>query len=137
MSAASAVLRRQMTEIRPPRPPLSTALAGLRGRCPECGEGRLFRRFIALPPRCEACGLDYGFADAGDGPAVFVTLIGGFVTLAFTLWFEFSFAPPWWMHALVSLPLVVVVCLLLLRLTKGLLITLQHRTSAAEARLDV
>ena len=54
---------------------------GLRGRCPRCGEGRLFQGFLDLRPRCEHCGLDYGFADAGDGPAVFVILIGGFIVV--------------------------------------------------------
>ena len=44
---------------------------GLRGRCPRCGQGRLFRGFLSLQAACEHCGLDYGFADAGDGPAVF------------------------------------------------------------------
>lgn len=116
--------------------PVSAALAGLAGRCPACGKGRLFHGFIALRPACEACGLDYGFADSGDGPAVFVTLLGGFVALAAVLWFEFAIEPPFWMHLVVSLPVTVLVCLALLRLMKGLLIALQHRNAAAEARLD-
>ncbi|MFD1704196.1 DUF983 domain-containing protein [Methylopila henanensis] len=114
----------------------ATAAAGLLGRCPACGRGALFDGYIALKPACESCGLDYGFADSGDGPAVFVTLIGGFVTLAFALWLEFAFEPPMWVHLVVSLPAVVLVCLALLRLMKGVLIVLQHRNAAAEARLD-
>ena len=62
-----------------PSAPASPALAGLLGRCPACGRGRLFKGYIAMPPACEACGLDYGFADSGDGPAVFVMLIAGFL----------------------------------------------------------
>jgi uncharacterized protein (DUF983 family) len=54
---------------------------GLRGRCPQCGEGHLFRGFLTMRPRCESCGLDYSFADAGDGPAIFVILIGGFIVV--------------------------------------------------------
>ena len=54
---------------------------GLRRRCPRCGEGKLFQGFLTLRPRCDDCGLDYGFADAGDGPAVFVILIGGFIVV--------------------------------------------------------
>jgi len=46
--------------------------AGLRCRCPRCGKGKLFAGFLTLQPRCEVCGLDYGFADSGDGPAVFI-----------------------------------------------------------------
>ncbi|GLK76935.1 hypothetical protein GCM10008171_21890 [Methylopila jiangsuensis] len=114
----------------------TAVLRGAVGRCPDCGRGPLFDGFIALRPSCDSCGLDYGFADAGDGPAVFVTLIGGFITLGFALWLEFAFEPPFWVHLLVSLPAVVIVCLALLRLMKGVLITLQRRNAAAEARLE-
>ncbi|MDR4307516.1 DUF983 domain-containing protein [Chelatococcus sambhunathii] len=114
----------------------SPALAGLLGRCPACGRGRLFKGFIALPPACEACGLDYGFADSGDGPAVFVMLIAGFLALGFVLWFEFTYEPPFWVHLVVSLPVVLIVCLALLRVFKGALIALQYKHGAAEGRLD-
>lgn len=114
----------------------SPALAGLLGRCPACGRGRLFKGFIALPPACEACGLDYGFADSGDGPAVFVMLIAGFLALGFVLWFEFTYEPPFWVHLVVSLPVVLIVCLALLRVFKGVLIALQYKHGAAEGRLD-
>ncbi len=110
---------------------------GLLGRCPRCGRGRLFDGYIKLRPACESCGLDFGFADAGDGPAVFVMLIAGFLALGFVLRFEFTYSPPFWVQLVVSLPLVLVVCLALLRLFKGLLIALQHRNDAAEGRLDV
>ncbi|GLK56927.1 uncharacterized protein (DUF983 family) [Methylopila capsulata] len=118
------------------QPSVNAAVAGLLGRCPACGKGKLFKGFIDLPPACEVCGLDYGFADAGDGPAVFVTLIAGFLVLGFVLWFEFTFEPPFWVHLLVSLPLTLFVCLGMLRLFKGLLIALQHRNAASEAKLD-
>lgn len=114
----------------------SPAFSGLLGRCPACGEGKLFRGYIALPPACEACGLDYGFADSGDGPAVFVMLIAGFLALGFVLWLEFAYEPPFWVHLVVSLPVVLAVCLLLLRLFKGVLIALQYKHDAAEGRLD-
>ena len=39
----------------------------------------MFKGFLGLPEKCEACGLDYDFADAGDGPAVFVMLLAGFI----------------------------------------------------------
>lgn len=114
----------------------SPALAGALGRCPRCGEGRLFSGYIALPQACEACGLDYRFADSGDGPAVFVMLIAGFLALGFVLWFEFAYAPPYWVHLAVSLPVTLVICLALLRVFKGLLIALQFKHDAAEGRLD-
>jgi uncharacterized protein (DUF983 family) len=64
------------------KPPINSVMgstrAGLRCACPRCGKGKLFRGFLTLAPCCEACGLDYGFADAGDGPAVFIMFLAGF-----------------------------------------------------------
>ena len=108
---------------------------GLRGRCPRCGEGRLFQGFLSLRPACERCGLDYGFADAGDGPAVFVILIGGFIVVFAALLTEIMYQPPYWVHAALWLPLILLVTLPPLRLIKGLLIALQYHHKAAEGRL--
>ena len=116
-------------------PPISPISAGLAGRCPRCGDGRLFSGFIAVAPRCEVCGLDYAFADAGDGPAVFIALIGGFVVLGIALWTEIAFQPPIWLHMVLFLPLTLIVCLGLLRPFKGVLIALQYRNKAELGRL--
>lgn len=116
-----------------PQPPI---LTGLKARCPRCGQGHLFKGYLEVPPACEKCGLDFGFADAGDGPAVFVILIAGFLVLGFALWLEFTFAPPLWVHVAISLPVLILVCGGLLRLLKGVLICLQYAHNAAEGRLD-
>jgi uncharacterized protein (DUF983 family) len=108
--------------------------AGLRGRCPACGRGKLFRGFLALRPNCEHCGLDYAFADSGDGPAVFVILIGGFIVVGAALVAEILYQPPLWLHALLWGPLILVVTLAPLRLLKGLLIALQYHHKAEEGR---
>jgi uncharacterized protein (DUF983 family) len=109
---------------------------GLGGRCPRCGEGRLFQGFLSLRPACERCGLDYSFADAGDGPAVFVILIGGFIVVFAALMTEVVYQPPYWVHAALWLPLILIVTLAPLRLIKGLLIALQYHHKAAEGRLE-
>jgi len=111
-------------------------LAGFTGRCPRCGQGRLFSGFVALAPRCDRCGLDFCFADAGDGPAVFVSLIGGFVVLGLAVVTEVRYEPPLWIHLAIFLPMTALVCLGLLKPLKGLLIALQYRTEAAEGRLE-
>jgi uncharacterized protein (DUF983 family) len=116
--------------------PVDPVKAGLSGRCPRCGEGRLFRGFLSVGDRCNNCWLDYSFADAGDGPAVFVILIIGFVVVGLALWMEVSFNPALWLHFLLWIPLTLVLSLISLRLTKGLLIVLQYRNKAAEGRLD-
>jgi uncharacterized protein (DUF983 family) len=109
---------------------------GLRGRCPRCGQGRLFQGFLSLRSAFDHCGLDYGFADAGDGPAVFVILIGGFIVVFAALMTEVFFQPPYWVHAALWLPLILIVTLAPLRLIKGLLIALQYHHKAAEGRLE-
>lgn len=109
---------------------------GLRGRCPRCGEGHLFQGFLTLRPACEHCGLEYGFADAGDGPAVFVILLGGFVVVFAALIVEIMYQPPYWVHAALWLPLILLFTLGPLRPIKGLLIALQYHHKAAEGRLE-
>jgi uncharacterized protein (DUF983 family) len=113
----------------------SPLLCGVKGTCPRCGQGKIFSRFLTLAPRCSTCGLDLGFADSGDGPAVFVTLIGGFLVLGAALWTELRYEPPFWVHLVVFLPLTLVVCLGLLRPLKGILIALQYRNKAEQGRL--
>ncbi len=108
---------------------------GLRGRCPRCGEGKLFQGFLTLRPACERCGLDYGFADAGDGPAVFVILLGGALVVFAALITEVVYQPPYWVHAVLWLPLILIVTLAPLRPMKGLMIALQYHHRAAEGRL--
>jgi uncharacterized protein (DUF983 family) len=118
------------------RPPASPFVAGLKCRCPRCGDGRLFAGFLELAPRCGKCGLDYDFADAGDGPAVFVILIAGFLVVGLAVVVEFIWRPPYWLHAILWIPLVLAVTLGLLRPLKGLLVALQFHHKAAEGRID-
>jgi len=109
-------------------------VAGLLGRCPQCGEGRLFRGFLALRPCCERCGLDFAFADSADGPAFFVMFLAGFIVAGSALAVEILYAPPYWVHALLWGPLILITTLLPLRPVKGLLIALQYHHKAAESR---
>jgi len=111
-------------------------LAGAAGRCPNCGEGHLFDGFLKVAPRCEACGYDLAKADSGDGPAVFVILIAGFIVAFAALFTEVAVHPPVWVHLLLWLPATVVVCLVLLRPMKGLMLAAQFANRASEARHD-
>jgi len=114
-------------------PPLK---AGLTCSCPRCGKGKLFRGYLSLAPRCTECGLDYSFADSGDGPAVFVILFGGLIAVLAVLAVELIWRPSYWVHAAVGIPVVLIATLLPLRLLKSLLIALQFHHKAAEARPD-
>lgn len=115
--------------------PVSPVAAGLRCTCPRCGQGRLYDGVLTPAKGCMACGLDYAFIDSGDGPAVFVILILGFVIAGIALVFETAFEPPLWLHAIIWIPVVIVASLWALRVTKAFMIALQFRTKAQEGRL--
>ena len=117
-------------------PPVSPLVAGVLCRCPRCGKGRLFRGFLNLAPSCEVCGLDFSFADAGDGPAVFIMFFAGFVVVGAALLVEVAYQPPFWVHAALWGPLILLTTLGPLRPAKGLLIALQYHHKAAEGRLE-
>ncbi len=116
---------------------VSPVAAALRGRCPRCGQGALFRQVLNLRDHCTACGLDYKFIDTGDGPAVFVIFILGFLMMGSALWLEFTYAPPVWVHVVAWGLLTPLVALGLLRFIKGWLIGQQFKHKAEEGRLDL
>jgi uncharacterized protein (DUF983 family) len=114
--------------------PPSPLVTGLLGHCPRCGQGRLFRGFLALRPCCEHCGLDFSFADSADAPAFFVMFFAGFIVAGSALAVEILYSPPYWVHALLWAPLILVATLVPLRPIKGLMIALQYHHEAAEGR---
>ncbi len=116
--------------------PVEPIMAGIKGCCPRCGKGHLFKGFLTVAPECEVCGLDYSFADPADGPAIFVMLIVGFIIVGMALWLEVTTNPPLWVHFAIWLPAILVLCLPPLRIIKGVLITLQYANKAEEGRLD-
>ncbi|ANH03332.1 MULTISPECIES: DUF983 domain-containing protein [unclassified Shinella] len=117
-------------------PPVDPFSAGVRGCCPRCGQGKLFDGLLKVKPACASCGLDYSFADSGDGPVVFVLLIVGFIVVGAALWMEVNVNPPLWVHFLLWIPLVIVLGLGLTRILKGLLIALQYRNNARPGEID-
>jgi len=114
---------------------VSPWVAGLLCRCPRCGKGPLFNGFLRIADRCPVCGLDYGFADSGDGPAVFIMLIVGFVVTGAALIVEVLYSPPYWVHAALWIPFAIGLPLLILRPFKATLIALQYANKASEGRM--
>jgi uncharacterized protein (DUF983 family) len=112
----------------------SSMIAGLLCRCPRCGKGKLFDGYLAMRKHCDECGLDYSFVDAGDGPAFFVMFFSGFVVAGAALTVEFLYSPPYWVHAMLWGPLILLTTLVPLRPMKGLLVSLQYHHKAAEGR---
>src|SRR5258708_34735534 len=110
---------------------IESAIRGIACKCPRCGKGKLYGGFLTLKAKCESCGLDYAFIDSGDGPAVFIIMIAGAIVVAAALIVEVKYQPPFWVHAALWLPLILVTTLLPLRSIKWLLIPLQVHHKAA------
>jgi len=116
---------------------VNPVIAGLAGRCPNCGEGALFIGFIKVRPRCEVCAFDLGAADSGDGPAVFIIIIVGVIACFGLLFTEVSTRLPIWADLAIWLPFAALLAVGLLRPFKGLMVALQFHNQASEARNDV
>lgn len=108
-------------------------ISGWKGLCPRCGKGRMFRSWLQVTDRCEVCGLDYRFASPDDGPAFFSLCIVALPLIFVIVWVQVRFSPPWWVHLLTSVPLLVIGCILPLRPFKGWLVASQYVNRAQEA----
>ena len=95
----------------------------------------MFDGYLNIAARCAHCGLDYAMFDAGDGPAVFVVLIVGAIVCAGALYVEFTFSPPYWVHAVLWIPAILILTFGFLRLTKTALLVLQYKHHAGEGKL--
>jgi uncharacterized protein (DUF983 family) len=118
-----------------PTSPQSWLTVGLKGRCPRCGQGALFRSGLVVRESCSSCGLDYSFVMSGDGPAVFAIFILGAGMLGAAMVAEFKFHVSVWFHVVAWGLLTPLFAFGILRLLKGLLIAQQYRTKAAEGRI--
>lgn len=112
---------------------VSPIAAGLSCRCPECGEGPVFKTYLGLAPSCTACGVSFEKADSGDGPAFFVMFLVGILVTPPVLLVQVLFDPPAWVHLLIWAPVIIIVSVLLLRPFKSLLFALQWKNHAEEA----
>ena len=115
---------------------IDTIRAGLLCRCPACGRGRLFAGFLKVVDRCAVCGFDFTRLNTGDGAAVFVMQIAGGLVVFTALFIEIAFSPPMWVHLAIFLPLVLGLSLGLMRPGKGVMIALQMKNRAGEAKTD-
>jgi uncharacterized protein (DUF983 family) len=98
---------------------------GFRGRCPRCGEGKLFRAFLKVADHCPVCGLDFTPHRADDLPAYLVIVIVGHIVVPMALWIETNYSPPVALQLAIYLPLTVVASLLLLQPVKGAVVGVQ------------
>jgi len=117
-------------------PPLSPFTVALRQCCPRCGRGKLFSGLLTVVERCPVCGLILREHDTGDGPAVFIIFILGFIVVPLALWVEFRFEPAFWVHLVLWPALLLGGTLALLRPLKALMVAQQYRHRSTERGLD-
>ena len=98
---------------------------GFRGRCPRCGEGKLFRAFLKTANNCSVCGLDFTPHRADDLPAYLVIVIVGHIVVPAALWIETNYSPAVWLQLAIYLPLTLVMSLALLQPVKGTVVGMQ------------
>jgi uncharacterized protein (DUF983 family) len=106
----------------PKRPMWRSMRRGWFGRCPNCGNGKLFRAFLKVADACPACGEVLHHHRADDAPAYFVILIVGHVVVPLALIVEIAYSPPYWVHAVTWLPLTVALAVGLLQPVKGAIV---------------
>ena len=98
---------------------------GFRGRCPRCGEGKLFRAFLKVDNNCSVCGLDFTPHRADDLPAYLVIVIVGHILVPIILWIETDYAPALWLQMAIYLPVTLIASLGLLQPVKGAVVGFQ------------
>ncbi len=115
---------------------VSPLSAGWKCRCPECGEGQLYRGYLEMNDKCAACSADFTIADSGDGPAFFVMFTALIFLAPAAMIFELAFSPPRWVHIVIWIPVVFAFCMALLRPFKAILFAMQWKHKAEEARFE-
>jgi uncharacterized protein (DUF983 family) len=121
----------------PLRPAQRRVLDGLRrgaqGRCPNCGQGRLFRAYLKVRPTCECCGHNNGRYPADDAPPYFTILILGHLVIGPLLIFPFIWTSPTWLVLAILLPALTVLTLTLLPIVKGAVVGVLWALGAPDA----
>ncbi len=109
----------------PERPVLPALLRGAALKCPACGVGPMFRRYLKVADHCSHCGEALHHQRADDAPPYFTIAIVGHVVVGLMLAVEMAYRPALWLHAALWLPLTLILTLLILPPVKGALVALQ------------
>jgi uncharacterized protein (DUF983 family) len=95
----------------------------------------MFNGFLTIRKQCEACGLDYSFADPADGPAFFVMCFACVPSVYLGVWLEMEYGAPLWVHAVLTLPFMLATCIPPLRPLKGWLVASQYFYKAEQGKV--
>ena len=110
---------------RPARPLWEAMMRGLRGRCPHCGDGKLFASYVKTVDRCEVCGEEIHHHRADDLPAYLVIVIVGHIVVGAFMAVEATTDLTVLQHLAIWVPLTIIGSLALLRPIKGAVVGLQ------------
>ena len=101
-------------------PLLPSVFRGLKGRCPNCGEGKLFWKYLKVSARCDACDEDLARYPADDGPAYLTIVLVGHLVVAPLLFFPIVWeSSPYYSLPLILIPLAAITLALLPRVKGG------------------
>ena len=92
---------------------------GFQRKCPNCGQGHLFKGYLKVRPNCDVCGHDNGQYRADDAPPYFTIFVTGHIVVPLMLWLERAETPPLWVHSAIFLPLTVILAMAMIRPIKG------------------
>lgn len=107
----------------PRRSTAETTFLGLKrgawGRCPNCGDGRLFGAYLKVRSVCEICGHENGRYPSDDAPPYFTILIVGHLVVAPLLAFQVIWTIPTGLLLAILLPALAALTLAVLPIVKG------------------
>ncbi len=103
--------------------------------CPDCGQRTLFAGPVKFADRCRACGLDFSRYNVGDGGAAFLILIITALVIGLAMVVQVMFGPPFWVQALIWIPVTTVLTIWGTRVAKAALLVSEHRRDAREGRI--
>ena len=140
-AAATAPVRWQPSRAVPPVPwpvpPMVAALLrGARGRCPACGQTKLFQGYLRVTPHCANCGAPLGLARADDAPPYFTILVVGHILVPSMFVLERNWQPPIWVDTAIWLPIALALTLALLRPIKGATVGLMLKLGLLKSGAD-
>lgn len=98
---------------------------GFKKKCPNCAKGKLFDRFLKVTDHCDHCNEALHHHRADDAPAYLTIYIVGKIIVGLFVWVELAYQPPYWLHALIWIPSLIIMALLALPLIKGAIVGLQ------------
>jgi uncharacterized protein (DUF983 family) len=110
----------------------SPILAGLVGRCPACGKGKLYKSYLTLVETCSNCSARLSHADTEDAPVTFMLVLVGGIGMLAVMISIIRYSLPAWLTLVICVPLVAVLSIVVLPPCKGILVALQHRYGAGE-----